>query len=778
MAPGIPDEPIQATPPVLFEHFKKLYWSTLQDEARNMIEFHRELMGLRHDLSHGDRLDSSYLDSFRKIFNIWLGGQADVTDPPELNSIFDETIRRAQENLQEPSNDRSYHVSRLILQSHVEEVEVNSFGDHVRRVVRGILCGGCGNLIRSAVFYECEHGCEAGSWYEFVKGEPRWFQDEKLADEPPPTEGMQTQNTPADHHNPPYRLCTIYSRRQRMRLSRLEMAQTRIKKAHANEGKAQPKQRWHERFVENTVRATEDSGSELLSSARPVGLMVKSHFAPAGNFHLALMFGPLVFESGVKGSNHGVRVSPRPPPTLFAGKAVETQSEWPRQRLPILFKDRCSGQPKLGYTIDEVDQTPRPILACVKRVYGAAFSGYPESNAASQQEVIRCLAREGVGYAKIPRSKSAAARRMALDKAAQRLVQQMEKCIGREVDKHLERFGRRLVDLRDNVDWNFMMNNCQLLVNRLLQGDKDFEYSIPLFPSSLMSSSNRDDERSEDDHYRWPRYLVSFGNHIEGFGRSLYQPNCLITSYCQSMPMVEYDVLEYISWRSQQQQSEPNTHTRALGALSRLRQGGDDDTLPVNHLWLMPGDTLSLLQFHLVRQAQKYHGQAGGAWIDNRLRVLQLLDIYGAFAGALGVSLFNLLQTNRELLGQVTIPHARVLGNMRADESVRVTRMLGSRRAVVYDITGRVPSAMAHAVVHRNRRREERKKGEPVHGEEVLSRIVAWFVTPLSLVSPSAAAGLGALFRLHHGYWITLNVMGHTYVRQWLFKKAENMRDF
>lgn len=71
MAPGIPDEPIQATPQVLFEHFRKLYWSTLQDEARNMIKFHRELMGSRHDLSHKDRLDSSYLDSFRKIFNLW-----------------------------------------------------------------------------------------------------------------------------------------------------------------------------------------------------------------------------------------------------------------------------------------------------------------------------------------------------------------------------------------------------------------------------------------------------------------------------------------------------------------------------------------------------------------------------------------------------------------------------------------------------------------------------------------------------------------------------------
>jgi len=557
-----------------------------------------------------------------------------------------------------------------------------------------------------------------------------------------------------------------------MRLSQLEMAQSRIK-THANEGKAQPKKHWHERFVEKTVRATEDSASELLSLARPVGLMVKSHFAPAGSFHLALMFGPLVFESGIKGTNHGVCVSPRPPPTLFAGKAVETQPEWPRQRLPILFKDRYSGQSKLGYTEKEVDQKPRPILACVKRVYGAAFSGYPESNAASQQEVIRCLAREADGYAKIPPSKSVVARRTALDNAAQRLVRQIEKCIGMEVDKHLGRFGRRLVDLRDNVDWNVMMNNCQLLVNRLLKGDKDFEHSIPLFPSSLMSSSNRDDKRGEDDHYRWPRYLVSFGNHIEGFGRSLYQPNCLITSYCQSMPMVEYDVLEYISWRAQQQQSEPDTHTRALSALSRLRQGGDD-TLPVNHLWLMPGDTLSLLQFHLVRQAQKYHGQAGDAWIDNRLRVLQLLDIYAAFAGALGVSLFNLLRANRELLAQITIPHARVLGNMRADESLRVTRMLGSRRAVVYDITGRVPSAMGHAI-HRNRRRE---KGEPVHGEEVLSRIVAWFMTPLSLASPSAAEELGAIFRLHHGYWITLNVMGHTYVRQWLFKKAENMRDF
>jgi hypothetical protein len=33
---------------------------------------------------------------------------------------------------------------------------------------------------------------------------------------------------------------------------------------------------------------------------RTWALMLKGNLAPAGNFHLSLMFGPLIFESGLK----------------------------------------------------------------------------------------------------------------------------------------------------------------------------------------------------------------------------------------------------------------------------------------------------------------------------------------------------------------------------------------------------------------------------------------------------------------------------------------------
>ncbi|RYP48539.1 hypothetical protein DL768_005578 [Monosporascus sp. mg162] len=556
-------------------------------------------------------------------------------------------------------------------------------------------------------------------------------------------------------------------------------------------GKAQPDRNpdgsdntssdWKARVAEKALTWTEVGAYDLRAFLRTVGLMTKGHYAPAGNFHLSVMFGPLILESGLPEIYRGVLVSPRPPPTLFTNNLAE---EEPRKaKCPFFYRHKATGQPE--FRRKEMDIQPRPLLASLKRVYAGAFSGYPETAGSREANAIRCLIREAERYGKIPSSKTVTARQKALEESARRLTEELKKCIGTEVNKHLTRIADIL--LERNAKWSMVTNNCQLLANSLLMG-KDFEYIIPRFPSNLGKKSN-------DDDFHWPRYLISFGNHIEGFGKSFYQANCLMTNYCQSNPTIDYDLLEYVSWRSEQS-SDPSLEldpfSQALGELSLLNYSPDTAPLPVEQLWLMPNDSLSLLQFHLLRQPHKYRASSknrlqheewlknrdalnsplrGKEWLRNRLAVMQLLDVFASFTGALGVSLFNLFVREPQLLKHITIPPSRVLGNMRADEKLRILRGLGSR-GVIYDITNRVPNAMAQVV---NLRR--RLSGDPIYGEEVLCRIVGFFVAPIALVSPAAAKEVGGSFRLHNGYWITVNVGGHTYVTQYLGRKVKNTRD-
>lgn len=53
------------------------------------------------------------------------------------------------------------------------------------------------------------------------------------------------------------------------------------------------------KFVMRAIESTQTDGSMAQLALRTCALMLKGNLAPAGNFHLCLMFGPLIFESGV-----------------------------------------------------------------------------------------------------------------------------------------------------------------------------------------------------------------------------------------------------------------------------------------------------------------------------------------------------------------------------------------------------------------------------------------------------------------------------------------------
>ncbi|GAB1317933.1 hypothetical protein MFIFM68171_08143 [Madurella fahalii] len=310
---------------------------------------------------------------------------------------------------------------------------------------------------------------------------------------------------------------------------------------------------------------------------------------------------------------------------------------------------------------DERAVRARPILACLKRVYGAAFSGYPQPAQPREDAVVQRLMQLGNSYMSLPRGKPAIERRSRLRQLAKDLQSSLMMCLGGEVDKHLSRIVNISLWRKDRGEWSILTNDSQLLVNLLLSGD-DFEHVILLPPEDFNEES-----------FRWPRYLISFGNHIEGF---------------------DYDIIEYIG-RCAGSPSE--SHSKALTRLCQFSPTDLSSQALLNKLWLLPGDSLSLLQFHLLRPPHEYHLKDKD-WMENRLCVMQLLNVMATFTGALGNALYHrLLAGGRRLLSRITIPPARVLGNIRPDERLHILDKLGPR-LTVYDIVNRTPNAMRPVV--------------------------------------------------------------------------------
>ncbi len=83
----------------------------------------------------------------------------------------------------------------------------------------------------------------------------------------------------------------------RQRSQKADEERQKVVAEEVRAGVAQPKRA---KFAEIALKATEEAWAiDPRVFLRTVGLMTKGHYAPAGNFHLSLMFGPLIFESGL-----------------------------------------------------------------------------------------------------------------------------------------------------------------------------------------------------------------------------------------------------------------------------------------------------------------------------------------------------------------------------------------------------------------------------------------------------------------------------------------------
>lgn len=265
-----------------------------------------------------------------------------------------------------------------------------------------------------------------------------------------------------------------------------------------------------------------------------------------------------------------------------------------------------------------------------------------------------------------------ATEQQALFNAADRVLVALKPAIEVEVNKNLSRIAKALLHPSIKLTWNAISNNCQHLVDNLLSGE-DFEYFFPRLP--VQSSSPKDGSLREP----WPRYSMSFGDRVDSSLFSFQQPESLLSEFLRQRQSGG-DILHFLSMEEQRNDND----LRYLPFLldPQCMKGPEARKATFSLLWHLPRDTLSFLQYHLLCNRTRYSVQRLGpldhrAWLENRLLLLALGDVFATLSGSLGSCLLKMLRENPSLTKKVMLPKARILGSMHVGEKVRIVQLPG-----------------------------------------------------------------------------------------------------
>ena len=363
----------------------------------------------------------------------------------------------------------------------------------------------------------------------------------------------------------------------------------------------------------------------------------------------------------------------------------------------MLYRDMTSHEPCLLQRSHLLSD--RSVLCCVKRIYGAAFSGYPASTSDTRKSILDTFVLEARNC-KFKPSKTVESRRRQLHRSAENVTRLVKEMLGDEVKKYLNRIASLLMDSDAKLTWHMIRNNCQRLIDRLLKG-KDFEYTFPRLPKGFGWVGSTDLWKNVP----WPRYLISFGDRVEGKNISIQQPNSSVTKFCNS-DFSDGDIIDFLELEIHQMGHNGGTSCfKDLSELALVIPQPDSEDywqLSNNALWDLPRDSLSILQYHLLRPSSKYSTISGQAfdetqWIQSRLRALHQIDIIASYTGALGSALLDLFHREPNIISKVTIPKSRIFGSLRSDEKVRIIRSGSMVGYVIAQRQERLTKTLDHA---------------------------------------------------------------------------------
>ena len=268
----------------------------------------------------------------------------------------------------------------------------------------------------------------------------------------------------------------------------------------------------------------------------------------------------------------------------------------------------------------------------MKQVVGGLFSGHLRHWAETENAAVTALMEESERFEERP-TKSAQYNLRMLRACATRITEILKTSLGSEVAFYVGHFATRLNDHKTNVSWEQISNNCQTFCRTLLSGST-FETIIPKENPATIEAGVR------------PRYLLSFTS--ERFG-SLFDTKRFKTTpsseYLEEFHINEDEIEYFDTW--------PDIpRTTECSKLLCWPCLNDESCTVGEHMWLMPHETMSLIQLHIIRDRQQYRHNyitqdakedepallSDREWFNNRLLVLLALDVFLGSAGALAAS--------------------------------------------------------------------------------------------------------------------------------------------
>ena len=162
----------------------------------------------------------------------------------------------------------------------------------------------------------------------------------------------------------------------------------------------------------------------------------------------------------------------------------------------------------------------------MKRVYGGAFSGHNILLVEQELVVLRTFITAAENcklHGKI------SMQRESLRTGAKAVMAELHKLLDHEVGLHIRRLATKLMSPKTVLKWHPRSNSCQQFADTLLDGE-DFEHLFPLFPKAFVEN----EAARKTPGFEWPRYLISFNDHIDGLAALGFQPKSIISKFCQA----------------------------------------------------------------------------------------------------------------------------------------------------------------------------------------------------------------------------------------------------
>jgi hypothetical protein len=257
---------------------------------------------------------------------------------------------------------------------------------------------------------------------------------------------------------------------------------------------------------------------------------------------------------------------------------------------------------------------------------GGLFSGHLLDWAGVEDELILKLISESEAYQERP-AKSLAYNRKMLEQASERIIEIFKKNLYLEVQSYLRHFTSKIFDHRTNLSWNQFTNNCQAFCNALMGGKVFAATLTAVCPSSVRAGTQ-------------PRYLLSFLADTIG---SIWDSSKFLTTpsgaYFREFHIDEDEIEYFQTW--------PTIPFDKYCAKILCWPCINGNCTIKNHVWLMPSESASILQLHLIRGRLNYERyetmdpfeettpMSDGEWLQNRLGILLAHEIFLSSAGAL-----------------------------------------------------------------------------------------------------------------------------------------------